>query len=72
MSTVYCWLLRFYSLGFQETGSLTVDKVAWLVRGMMEIVEVESGGGSGANKRPEDMTAAEKIEMYRAQGKISD
>lgn len=69
MTQVFCWLLRFYHLGFEEAGRLTLDQVVWLVIGMKEIAEAESGG-SGVGKSPDQMTAEDKINMYKAQGKI--
>jgi len=68
MTQAFCWLLRFYHLGFAETGDLTLDQVVWLIQGMREIAEAESGG---SNKSPNQMTAQDKINMYKAEGKIN-
>jgi|TARA_R100000501_G_C2584527_1_gene86618 hypothetical protein len=62
--------LRFYHLGFVETGRLELQQVAWLMEGMKAIAEAEAGG-PGAGKAPDQMSAAEKIKMYKSQGRIS-
>ena len=61
--------MRFYGLGFDEVGRLDTIQLAWMMDGMGKIAEAEGGGGAAA-KPVEQMTAQERIEYYKQQGRI--
>ena len=62
--------MRFYHMCFRETGELLLTEVIWLLDEMEEFNKNELGSTSEPID-PDNMTAAEKIEMYKQQGKIS-
>ena len=58
-------MVRYFYPGI-DVGSLTLYQLGELMKDLCEIKKMESGEDQ---KDPENMTAEQKIEMYKRQGK---
>ena len=59
-------MVRYYYPNI-DPGSCTMYQINELIKDLGEIKKMESGGDA---KDPENMSASEKIEMYKQQGRL--
>ena len=64
-------MMRFYhGMTVEDVGNMTIGQMDQRIEDMGEILKMESGGDGVSGKPESEMTATEKIAMYKAQERM--